>query len=223
MAAPAIRTSGLTKDYGAGQGVFDLELQVSAGEFFGLVGPEGAGKTTAVRLLMGMIRPTRGSAYVFGLDCAREGVEVKRRVGYAPDATPDFGRMPGDEIVGYLAGLRGGVHDNRVRELAERLDVDLGLRHDAYGARDRRKLAILLAFMHEPDLLILDEPAKDLDVEAAEELQALLHEARVEGAAIFLASRIASDVEGVCDRVGHLRRGKLSRQLEEHSPKALPE
>ncbi|HET7339249.1 MAG TPA: ATP-binding cassette domain-containing protein [Candidatus Dormibacteraeota bacterium] len=222
MAAPAIRTSGLTKDYGGGQGLFDLELQVSAGESFALVGPEGAGKTTAVRLLMGVIRPTRGSAYIFGLDCAREAVEVKRRVGYAPAATPDFSGMRGGEVVAYLAGLRGGVHRSRVRELAERLDVDLGRAHEAYSGSDRRKLAILLALMHEPDLLILDEPAKDLDADATEELHALLDQARSEGAAIFLASRMGSEIEARCDRVGTLRRGKLSRQLEEQSRKALP-
>src|SRR5215831_19586267 len=99
MAGAAIRTVGLTKDYREGRGVFNLELQVSKGEAFGLLGAEDAGKTTLIRLLMGMIRPTRGSAYVFGLDCFREAVEVKRRVGYVPDASPEFGGMRGGEVV----------------------------------------------------------------------------------------------------------------------------
>jgi ABC-2 type transport system ATP-binding protein len=231
VAAAAIRTSGLTKDYGAGRGIFDLDLQVATQEAFGYLGSGGAGKTTTVRLLMGMLRPTRGSAYVFGLDCLREAVEVKRRVGYAPDRTPEFGSMRGSEIVAYIAGLRGGVHKDRVRELAERFDLDLGRRHLEYGDDHRRRLSILLAFMHDPDLLILDEPSRDLDEERAAELHALIDETREEGATILMASRTAAELTRHCDVVGLLRRGKLSRvmrvedlpaELEERSRKALP-
>ena len=231
MAAAAIRTSSLTKDYGAGRGIFDLEMQVTEREGFGLLGSTGAGKTTTVRLLMSMIHPTRGSAYVFGLDCVREAVEVKRRVGYMPDKNPDFGSMRGGEVVAYLAGLRGGVHSDRVRELAERFDLDLGRRHLEYGRDDRQRLSILLAFMHEPDLLILDEPSQDLDAQRAAEMHALIDEAREEGATILMTSRTAAELARHCDVVGLLRTGKLSRvvrvedlpaELEERSRKALP-
>jgi ABC-type multidrug transport system ATPase subunit len=231
VAAAAIRTSGLTKDYGAGRGIFDLDMQVAEREGFGFLGSSDAGKTTTVRLLMGMIRPTRGSAYVFGLDCLREAVEVKRRVGYVPDETPDFGSMRGGEVVAYQAGLRGGVHKDRVRELAERFDLDLGRRHLEYGRDDRQRLSILLAFMHEPDLLILDEPSQHLDAQRAAELHALIDEAREEGATILMTSRNAAELARHCDVVGLLRRGKLSRvmrvedlpaELEERSRKALP-
>jgi ABC-2 type transport system ATP-binding protein len=227
----AIRTSSLTKDYGGGRGLFELDLQVSVREAFGLLGLEGAGKTTTIRLLMGMIRPTRGSAYVFGLDCVREAVEVKRRVGYMPEQTPEFASMRGGEIVAYLAGLRGGVHKDRVRELAERFDLDLGRRHREYSRDDRQKLSIVLAFMHDPDLLILDEPSRDLDERGAAELHAVIDEAHEEGATVLLASRTAGEVERHCDVVGLMRRGKLSRvmrvedlpaELEERSRKALP-
>jgi ABC-2 type transport system ATP-binding protein len=231
VAAAAVRTSGLTKDYGGGHGLFDLDLQVSANEAFGLLGLEGAGKSTTIRLLMGMLRPTRGSAYVFGLDCFREAADAKRRVGYVPDETPEFDSMQGGEIVSYLAGLRGGVHKDRVRELAERFDLDLGRRHRDYGRDERQKLSILLAFMHYPDLLILDEPFSDLDERGAAELHALIDEAREEGATLLLAARIAAEVQRHCDVVGLLRRGKLSRvirvedlpgELAERSHKALP-
>lgn len=231
MAVAAIRTSSLTKDYGGGHGVFDLDLQVSARDAFGLLGVEGAGKTTTIRLLMGMIRPTRGSAYVFGLDCVREAVEAKRRVGYVPQQTPEFGSMRGGEIVAYLAGLRGGVHRDRVRELAERFDLDLGRRDREYSQEDRQKLSIVLAFMHDPDLLILDDPSRDLDDRGAAELHALIDEARREAMAILMTSRSAAEVERHCDVVGLLRRGKLTRvlpvedlheELEEPSRQALP-
>jgi ABC-2 type transport system ATP-binding protein len=231
VAAAAIRTSGLTKDYGGGHGLFDLDLQVSARESFGLLGAEGAGKSTAIRLLMGMLHPTRGSAYVFGLDCVREAVEVKRRIGYVPGETPEFGSMRGGEIVAYQAGLRGGVHEDRVRELAERFDLDLGRRHREYGRGDRQRLSIVLAFMHDPDLLILDEPSRNLEERGVAELHALIDEAREEGATVLLASRSAAEVERQCDVVGLMRRGKLSRvlrvedlpaELAERNHKALP-
>lgn len=231
MTAAAIRTTGLTKDYGSGRGLFDLELQISTREAFGLLGLEGAGKTVAIRLLMGMIHSTRGSAYVFGLDCLRDAAEVKRRVGYVPDETPEFGAMRGGEIVAYLAGLRGGVHEDRVSELAERFDLDLGRRHREYGREDRQNLSIVLAFMHDPDLLILDEPSKDLDERGAATLHSLIDEAGERGATILLASRAAAEVERHCDVVGLLRRGKLSRvirvedlpgELVGRSHKALP-
>jgi ABC-2 type transport system ATP-binding protein len=209
MAAPAIRTSRLTKDYGLGRGLFDLDLQVPPQEVFGYLGPNGAGKTTTIRLLMGMIRPTIGSAYIFGLDCVREAVEVKRKVGYLPGDIPQFGSLRGSEIVAYLGGMRGGVDHNRVRAIAERFDLDLGRRFREYSSGNKQKLAIVLAFMHKPDLLILDEPTSGLDPLNQQEFYALLREARDEGATVFLSSHVLSEVQRVCDRVGIIRDGRL--------------
>jgi ABC-2 type transport system ATP-binding protein len=209
MAAPAIRTSRLTKDYGLGRGLFDLDLQVPPQEVFGYLGPNGAGKTTTIRLLMGMIRPTIGSAYIFGLDCVREAVEVKRKVGYLPGDIPQFGSLRGSEIVAYLGGMRGGIDHNRVRAIAERFDLDLGRRFREYSSGNKQKLAIVLAFMHKPDLLILDEPTSGLDPLNQQEFYALLREARDEGATVFLSSHVLSEVQRVCDRVGIIRDGRL--------------
>ena len=105
----AIVTNGLSKDYARGRGLFDLNLQVEEGEVLGYLGPNGAGKTTTIRLLMGLIHPTAGSATIFGLDCQRQAVEVKRQVGYVPGELPQFGGLRGSEVVAYVAGLRGGV------------------------------------------------------------------------------------------------------------------
>ncbi len=209
MPVAAIRTSALTKDYGAGRGLFDLELQVASQEVFGYLGPNGSGKTTTIRLLMGFIHPTRGSAYVFGLDCLREAVDVKRRVGYVPGELPDFGGLRGGEIVAYLGGMRGGVDRARVRELAERFELDLSRRFREYSTGTKQKLAIVLAFMHRPQLLILDEPTAGLDPLNQQEFYALLRESREAGAAVFLSSHVLSEVEQVCDRVGILRQGYL--------------
>jgi ABC-2 type transport system ATP-binding protein len=215
--AAAIRTSKLTKDYGAGRGLFDLDLQVSGQEVFGFLGPNGAGKTTTIRLLMGMIRPTSGGAYVFGLDCIRDSVEVKKKVGYLPGDVPQFGSLTGDEIVAYLGGMRGGLDRGRVRDIAQRFELDLGRRFREYSSGNKQKLAIVLAFMHRPELLILDEPTAGLDPLNQQEFYALLRETRDEGATVFLSSHILSEVEHVCDRVGIIREGRLVRvaQLEE--------
>jgi ABC-2 type transport system ATP-binding protein len=221
MALAAIRTSALTKDYGAGRGLFELDLQVSPQEVFGYLGPNGAGKTTTIRLLMGMLRPTRGSAYIFGLDCTRDSVEVKRKVGYLPGEIPQFGSLRGSEIVAYLGGMRGGVDRKRVRAIAERFDLDLNRRFREYSSGNKQKLAIVLAFMHKPDLLILDEPTSDLDPLNQQEFYALLRETRDDGATVFLSSHVLSEVEKVCDRVGIIRAGHLVRvaTLDETEPK----
>ena len=209
MEVAAIRTSKLSKDYGLGRGLFELDLEVAPQEVFGYLGPNGAGKTTTIRLLMGMIRPTSGAAHVFGLDCRRDSVAVKRKVGYLPGDVPQFGSLRGKEVVAYLGGMRGGADPKTVRSIAERFDLDLGRRFREYSTGNKRKLGILLAFMHKPDLLILDEPTSGLDPLNQQEFYALLQEARDGGATTFLSSHVLSEVEHVCDRVGILRAGRL--------------
>jgi ABC-2 type transport system ATP-binding protein len=214
MAVSAIRTSKLSKDYGLGRGLFELDLEVARQEVFGYLGPNGAGKTTTIRLLMGMIRPTDGAAYVFGLDCRRDSVAVKRKVGYLPGDLPQFGSLRGREVVAYIGGMRGGADQNTVRGIAERFDLDLNRRFREYSSGNKRKLGILLAFMHRPELLILDEPTSGLDPLNQQEFYELLREARDGGATVFLSSHILSEVEHVCDRVGILRSGRLVRVAE---------
>jgi ABC-2 type transport system ATP-binding protein len=214
MAVPAIRTSRLTKDYGLGRGLFDLDLEIPAQEVFGFLGPNGAGKTTTIRCVMGMIRPTSGSAHVFGIDCLRDSVEVKRKVGYLPGDMPQFGGMRGKEVVAYFGGMRGGADPKRVRALAERFDLDLGRRFREYSSGNKQKLGIVLAFMHAPELLILDEPTGGLDPLNQQEFYQLVREARDDGATVFLSSHILSEVEHVCDRVGIVREGRLVKVAE---------
>src|SRR5438270_3460800 len=204
-----VATHALTKDYGAHRGVFDLDLTVQKGEVFGFLGPNGAGKTTTIKLLMGMIHPTRGTATIFGLDCEREAVAVKRRVGYVPGETPNFGGWRGSEIVAYVAGLRGNVSDAVISSLAKRLDLDLGRRYREYSHGNKQKLLLVLAFMHRPPLLILDEPTGGLDPLHQQVFYELVREARNEGTTVFLSSHVLSEVEHVCDRVGIVREGGL--------------
>src|SRR6202521_4270025 len=211
MAVAAIRTNKLSKNYGLGRGLFDLDLEVSPREVFGYLGPNGAGKTTTIRCLMGLIRPTGGAAHIFGLDCRRDSVAVKRKVGYLPGDIPQFGSLRGKEVVAYLGGMRGGADPKTVRSIAERFDLDLDRRFREYSTGNKRKLGILLAFMHRPELLILDEPTNGLDPLNQQEFYELLREARDGGATVFLSSHVLSEVEHVCDTVGILRAGKLVR------------
>jgi ABC-2 type transport system ATP-binding protein len=214
MPVAAIRTSKLSKDYGLGHGLFDLDLQVSQQEVFGYLGPNGAGKSTTIRCLMGLIRPTDGSAHIFGLDCQRDSVEVKRKVGYMPGEMPQFGSLRGKEVVAYLGGMRGGARPDIVRDIAERFDLDLSRRFREYSSGNKKKLGILLAFMHKPDLLILDEPTGGLDPLNQQEFYKLLRDTRDAGATVFLSSHILSEVEHVCDRVGIIRSGRLVKVAE---------
>ena len=214
MPVATIQTSKLSKDYGLGHGLFDLDLTVSPQEVFGFLGPNGAGKSTAIRCLMGMIRPTGGSAHIFGLDCLRDSVAVKRMVGYMPGDMPQFGSLRGREVVAYLGGMRGNLDPTLVRKIAERFDLDLGRRFREYSSGNKKKLGIVLAFMHKPELLILDEPTGGLDPLNQQEFYRLINETREAGATIFLSSHILSEVEHVCDRVGIIRSGRLVKVAE---------
>jgi ABC-2 type transport system ATP-binding protein len=208
-AEPVIATSGLSKDYGAGRGLFELDLEVRQGEVFGFLGPNGAGKSTTMRLLLDLIRPTSGSARVLGLDTVSKSLELRRRVGFLPGDLALYPKLTGRVMLDYLAQLRGGV-DSRVRDaLVERFgaDVDRPVRQLSTG--NRQKLGLVQAFMHEPELLILDEPIAGLDPLVQQSFHALLGEVSAEGRTVFLSSHTLSEVERVTQRLAILRQGRL--------------
>ena len=206
----AILTSGLSKDYGSGRGLFGLDLEVGRGEVFGFLGPNGAGKSTTMRLLLDLIRPTSGSASVLGLDTRRESVEIRRRVGFLPGDLALYSRLTGRVVLAYLGELRGGV-DPRVRDsLVERFDADLDRPIRQLSTGNRQKLGLVQAFMHEPELLILDEPIAGLDPLVQQRFHALLGEVSAEGRTVFLSSHTLSEVERVTDRLAILREGRLA-------------
>jgi ABC-2 type transport system ATP-binding protein len=212
--APAIVIRALSKDYGGGRGLHDLDLEVLGGEILGYLGPNGAGKTTTLRLLMGMIRPTAGAATILGMDCRKDAVKIAASVGYLPGELPQFGGLRGAEIVGQAARLRGKLDQSRVQALADRFDLDLGRRYREYSRGNKQKLGILLAFVHRPPVLILDEPTGGLDPLHQHEFEQLVAEARADGATVLFSSHVLSEVSDVCDRVAILRGGKLVRVAE---------
>lgn len=209
--APAISCRGLTKDYGAGHGLFDLDLEVRRGETFGFIGPNGAGKSTTIRLLMDLIRPDRGSASILGLDARADSVAVKRHVGYLPGELMQFPRVTAGYVIGLLAGLRGGVDQRRIDELAQRFSLDLGRKFETLSHGNKQKVGLIQAFMHEPELLILDEPTLGLDPLMQREFRQLVKESVARGGTVFLSSHVLSEVELVCDRIGLVRDGRLLR------------
>ena len=196
----AIRTARLTKDFGHGRGLFELDLEVRRGEILGFLGPNGAGKSTTMRLLLDLIKPTSGTATLLGLDSRTGSLEIRRRVGFLPGDLALYPALTGEAMLEYLADLRGGT-DRRVRdELAERFDADLGRRIRELSTGNRQKLGLIQAFMHEPELLILDEPIAGLDPLVQRSFHALLHEVAGQGRTVLLSSHTLSEVERVLIR-----------------------
>lgn len=207
--SPAIECQAVTKNYGSGRGVFDLDLVVNRGEVFGFIGSNGAGKTTTIRLLMDLIRPDRGTVRITGLDAHRDSLAVKRRVGYLPGELAQFPGVRASYVIGLLAGLRGGVNPERITALAKRFDIDLGRKYEELSHGNKQKVALIQAFMHEPELLILDEPTLGLDPLMQREFRTLVRESATAGTTVFLSSHVLSEVEQICDRVALISRGRL--------------
>lgn len=205
----AIRTTGLTKAFGELAAVDDLDLQVHTGEIFGFLGPNGAGKSTTIRMLLDQLRATSGSASVLGLDMHSDSLQIRRRIGYLPGDLTLYPKLTGRQTVKYFANLRGGVDMRYVDELAERLNADLSRKVREYSTGNRQKIGLIQAFMHKPELLILDEPNAGLDPLVQQTFQEMLREVRAEGRTVFLSSHTLSEVERVADRVGIIRHGRL--------------
>ena len=207
--AAAILTENLTKNYGKNRGVVTLDLEVASGEVFGFLGPNGAGKTTTIRVLLDLIRPTSGRALVLGSDSRRDSLAIRARSGYLPGELSLYPRLTGLETLRYLANQRGGVDWDYVRSLTERLDCDLNRKVADLSSGNKRKLGLIQAFMHRPELLFLDEPTSGLDPLVQHEFYHLIDEAREAGQTVFLSSHVLPEVQRVCDRVAFIREGEL--------------
>ncbi len=204
-----IFTVGLTKAYGSTLALRDLDLSVEPGEVFGYLGPNGAGKTTTLRLLMGLLRPTSGHARVLGLDAWRDSVRVHRDVGYLSGEPAFYKHMTGAQHLEYFAHLNGHGDTTWGRSLSARLDLDLSRQATALSKGNRQKLAVVLALVNRPRLLLLDEPTSGLDPLVQQEFQALLREHTDAGGSVLLSSHVLAEVQRLADRIGVVRAGRL--------------
>lgn len=214
MSDPLLSVTGLGKRYGDFLAVDGLDLTVQAGSIVALLGPNGAGKTTTIRMLIGQLRPSAGIAAVAGMDCFSSREEVMRITGYLPDEPIFHDYLTGRELLRFVGGLHG-LDTAELRARAEPLVARLGLAEALddyavnYSRGMKKKLALAMALLHRPRLLILDEPANGLDPYAARELLALVREQAAGGAAVLFSTHLLDQAERIADRAAILARGRL--------------
>lgn len=213
--APVLEISHLSKIYGQFRALNDVSFSVPPGEIFALLGPNGAGKTTTIRLLMGILVPSSGTAKICNLDCFHDRVAVKRHVGYVPDEPVFYDFLTGREIIQFSADLHDLTPETcraTAAPLAERLELTEALDDFAvnYSRGMKKKLALICAFIHNPDLLILDEPTNGLDPLASRVLVELIQERAHGGKTVFYSTHLLDQAEKVCSRVGIIHKGGLA-------------
>ena len=212
-ASAAISIRGLTKCYGKLIAVDRLDLEVSRGEIFGFLGLNGAGKTTTIRILLDLLRPTSGTAAVFGHDCQADSLNARSVIGYLPGEMRIYSDSTGHEMLSFLERVGGRpVSREHRHNLTERFELsarDLSRKLREYSTGMKRKLGLIQAFQADPLLLILDEPTEGLDPLMQETFYELLADVRHRGRTVFMSSHVLPEVERVCDRIAVLRKGKL--------------
>ena len=205
----AIETNRLTKFYGSARGIEDLELTVEQGDFFGFIGPNGAGKSTTIRTLLGLISPTAGEAKVLGLDIRREKTEILARVGYLPSEITFYPGMKVKDVLRLSAGLRRKDCEKEADALCRRLQLDQSRKVEDLSLGNRKKVGIVCALQHNPELLILDEATSGLDPLMQREFFEILQERNKAGVTVFLSSHVLSEIQRNCSRAAIIRGGKV--------------
>ncbi len=205
----AIETTALTKYYGKARGIEDVGFTVEQGQFFGFIGPNGAGKSTTIRTLLGLIAPTGGQASVLGMDIRADRNAVLKRIGYLPGESNFYNGMRVRDVLTLSAKLRGVDCAKRAKELCERLALDPTRRVEQLSLGNRKKVGIVCALQHDPELYILDEPTSGLDPLMQREFYEILRERNAQGATVFLSSHILSEIERYCTHAAVIREGRI--------------
>lgn len=215
----AIKTVNLTKSYGKVRGIKNLNLTVSEGDFFGFIGPNGAGKSTTIHTLLGLIRPTSGSASVLGMDIQKDREKILGCTGYLPSESSFYPGMRVKDILKLSASLRKTDCTKNAKELCERLQLDISRKAEELSFGNRKKVGIVCALQHNPQLLILDEPTSGLDPLMQHEFFRILQERHKEGATVFLSSHVLSEIQHNCTKAAIIREGEMiaCRNVEEIS------
>jgi len=220
-AAAILQTRNLTKSYGKSRGIMDVDLEVFPEEVFGFIGPNGAGKSTTIRSILGLIFPDRGSVSLFGEDGIKNGAELRRRIGFVPSELNYYDGLKVRQLLNYSADFYGGQYRNRIESYSERLKLDLGRRIKDLSLGNRKKVAIIQALLHHPDLLILDEPTSGLDPLIQSRFYEILREEQQRGCTVFFSSHTLSEVERLCSRVAIIREGRIINTSDMNELKAM--
>ena len=205
----AINIMKLTKYYGKHRGIVDLELSVKKDEFFGFIGPNGAGKSTTIRTLLGLISPTGGSAQILGLDVVKDKQAILQKVGYLPSEAAFYPGMKVKDVLKLSAGLRKKDCGAEANMLCERLQLDTARKVEELSFGNRKKVSIVCALQHRPELLILDEPTSGLDPLMQKEFFDILQERNRQGTTVFLSSHVLSEIQRNCTRAAIIRDGRI--------------
>lgn len=206
-----IEIRNLTKYYGKARGIIDVSFDVGEGEVFGFIGPNGAGKSTTIRTLLSLIRPTSGSAKIFGKDCIARAPEISKDVGYLPSEVFYYDKMKVIDLLNYSASFYRKDCSKRIAELAAKMDLDLKRRIDDLSFGNKKKVGIVQCLLHEPKLIILDEPTSGLDPLMQQTFFDLLREENRKGATILLSSHVLIEVQRICSRVAIIKDGRIIR------------
>lgn len=208
MSEPTISITGLTKSFGPAKALDGLDLSVNTGEVHGFLGPNGSGKTTTIRILLGLLRADTGSVRMLGGDPWSDAVALHARLAYVPGEVILWPGVTGGEVIDLMGRLRGGIDPRRRAELLERFDLDPHQKARAYSKGNRQKVALVAALASNAELLLLDEPTVGLDPLKEAEFQRCVAELKQEGRTVLLSSHILAEVEALCDRVSIIRRGR---------------
>jgi len=209
-----IETNNLTKSYGKNRGIVEVNLQVKEGEIFGFVGPNGAGKSTTIRTLLNLIFPTSGGGKILGKDIVKESSEIKKYIGYVPSEVKFYDESKVKDIIKYAESFYENSNKEDIDELCKELEVELDKKMSELSLGNKKKVAIVQALIHNPKLLILDEPTNGLDPLIQKKLFNILEKQRAKGTTIFLSSHNLVEVENLCDRVAVIKDGRIVDVIE---------
>lgn len=208
MTEPTISIHGLVKSFGAARVLDGLNLTVRTGEVHGFLGPNGSGKTTTIRILLGLLRASSGSVKLLGGDPWRDAVALHARLAYVPGEVTLWPRITGGEVIDLMGKLRGDLNRRRRDELLERFDLNPRQQARAYSKGNRQKVALVAALASDAELLLLDEPTVGLDPLKEAEFRLAIRELAAQGRTVLLSSHILAEVEALCDRVSIIRNGQ---------------
>jgi len=204
-----ININDLTKDYGNGKGIFNVNIEVKEGEVFGFLGPNGAGKTTTIRNLLGFIRPDSGSCSILEMDCFKNAEKIQAHMGYLAGEIAFLDDLKGRQLIDFIAAMKGVKDKTRIEELIEMFELDPRGKVKKMSKGMKQKIAIITAFMSNPEVIILDEPTSGLDPLMQNRFIDLILEEKKKGRTIFMSSHIFEEIERTCDRTAIIRDGKI--------------